>query len=110
MDDQGRSDMHCRSFVLQSFDSLLPFLSTGGFPYLPARKVGQINKYSLLVQCFYPAGFRPPGISMLGRDVGSQNPSPCWGACYLTRLTLQTFSPEPLEVLFRKDLKKNVRS
>ena len=38
MDDQGRSDKHCRSFVLQIFDSLLPFLSTGGFPYLTSKE------------------------------------------------------------------------
>lgn len=42
-------------------------------------KVRQINKSPLFVQCSYQGGFGLHGVSMLGRDIGSQHPRLYWG-------------------------------
>lgn len=77
MDDQGQSDKLCRSFVVRIFDSLLPFLSVGGFPHRQEKlgKSTSILSYTAGTQLAFDCMELPT----LGRDVGSQHPSPCWG-------------------------------
>ena len=55
MDDQGWSDKLCRSFVLRIFDSLLPSLCDGGFPYQAGRLVKSTSIPALPSVCSQPA-------------------------------------------------------
>ena len=54
MDDQGRSDKLCRPFVLRSFDSLLPSLCNGGFPYQAGGLVRSTSIPALSSVCSQP--------------------------------------------------------
>lgn len=114
MDDQGRSDKLCRSFVLWIFGSLLPSLSDGGFPYQAGRLVKSTSIPALSSACSQPTCDCMEFPCREGM-LGASTPVPT-GIQPVTGYSLpneaptrETFSPEPLEGLFRKDLKKNVR-
>lgn len=110
MDDQGRIDKLCCSFVLKIFDFFLPSLFIRVFPY----HQGWANQ-----QASHPCpGLIPRWLSAswnFHSEKGHWKPatSSCWGtasglgAYYLNRQLI--LWSEPFDVLFRKDLKKYLR-